>query len=149
MFAPTHLYPAFIAARPPLPLRTDDAAHFRGESSGRVAILTTISSKNELARSNALHRHSGLVDISPASLRTALLPSQSRNFSLKVEPTRPAPRALASIEAAAADIQRLTAALRARREAAPDNMVELAALAVDLKRASVVWRQLVPTGVWA
>jgi len=68
---------------------------------------------------------------------------------MKVEPTRPAPRTLPSIESAAADIRRLTAALRARRDAAPDNMVELAALAVDLKRASMVWRQLVPTGVWA
>lgn len=68
---------------------------------------------------------------------------------MKVEPTRPAPRPLTSIESAAADIRRLTAALRARRETAPDNMVELAALAVDLKRASMVWRQLVPTGVWA
>ena len=68
---------------------------------------------------------------------------------MKVEPTRPAPRTLPSIESSAADIRRLTAALRSRREAAPDNMVELAALAVDLKRASMVWRQLVPTGVWA
>ena len=78
-----------------------------------------------------------------------MLPSQSQNFSMQVEPTRPAPSALASIESAATDIRRLTAALRARREAAPDNVVELAALAVDLKRASMVWRQLVPTGVWA
>lgn len=55
---------------------------------------------------------------------------------------------LPSVEDAAADIHRLTAALKARREAAPDNVVELAALAVDLQRASAVWRQLVPTGVW-
>ena len=53
-----------------------------------------------------------------------------------------------SVEDAAADIRRLTAALQARRQAAPDNAVELAALAVDLQRASVVWRRLVPTGVW-
>lgn len=53
-----------------------------------------------------------------------------------------------SIENAAADIRRLSAALKSRREAAPENLVELAALAVDLKRASMVWRQLVPTGIW-
>jgi hypothetical protein len=57
-------------------------------------------------------------------------------------------RKLPSVEDAAADIRRLTAALQARREAAPDNAVELAALAVDLQRASAVWRRLVPTGVW-
>jgi len=55
---------------------------------------------------------------------------------------------LPSVEDAAVDIRRLTAALQARRQAAPDNAVELAALDVDLKRASAVWRRLVPTGVW-
>lgn len=54
-----------------------------------------------------------------------------------------------SVDDAAADIRRLTAALAARRAAAPDNAVELAALAVDLQRASALWRRLVPTGVWA
>jgi hypothetical protein len=56
-------------------------------------------------------------------------------------------RRLPSVEDAAADIRRLTTALQARREAAPDNAVELAALAVDLQRASAVWRRLVPTAV--
>lgn len=56
---------------------------------------------------------------------------------------------LPSVEDAAADIRRLTAALATRRQAAPDNLVELAALAVDLERAAAVWRRLVPTGVWA
>lgn len=59
------------------------------------------------------------------------------------------PPRLPSVEDAAADIRRLTAALQARREAAPDNAVELAALAVDLQRAAAVWRRLVPTGIWA
>ncbi len=59
------------------------------------------------------------------------------------------PSRLPSVEDAAADIHRLTAALATRREAAPDNLVELAALAADLKRAAAVWRRLVPTGVWA
>ena len=53
-----------------------------------------------------------------------------------------------SIEDAVADIRRLTAALQARRQAAPDNAVELSALAVDLQRASAAWRRLVPAGVW-
>ena len=53
-----------------------------------------------------------------------------------------------SAEDAAADIRRLTAALQARLQAAPDNTVELAALAVDLQRASALWRRLAPTGVW-
>lgn len=51
-----------------------------------------------------------------------------------------------SAEDAAADIRRLTAALQARRQAAPDNAVELAALAVDLQRASSLWSRLVPPG---
>lgn len=59
------------------------------------------------------------------------------------------PSKLPSVEDAAADIRRLTAALEARRTAAPDNLVELAALAADLERAAAVWRRLVPTGVWA
>ena len=62
------------------------------------------------------------------------------------EQSRIARRELPSVENAAADIRRLTAALDARRAAAPDNVVELAALAVDLQRASAVWRRLVPTG---
>ena len=57
-------------------------------------------------------------------------------------------RKLPSLEDAAADIRRFTAALQARRQSAPDNALELAALAVDLKRASAIWRQLVPSGVW-
>lgn len=65
------------------------------------------------------------------------------------EQSRAQHRTLPSIEEAAADIRRLTAALGARREAAPDNVVELAALAVDLQRASDVWRRLVPTGCWS
>jgi hypothetical protein len=64
------------------------------------------------------------------------------------EQVRPPPGKLPSVEDAAADIRRLTAALQARRQAAPDNLVELAALNVDLQRASAVWRRLVPTGVW-
>jgi hypothetical protein len=64
------------------------------------------------------------------------------------EQVRGLSRKLPSVEDAAADIRRLTAALQARRQAAPDNAVELAALNVDLKRASAVWRRLVPTGVW-
>jgi hypothetical protein len=64
------------------------------------------------------------------------------------EQIRPQSRQPLSLEDAAADIRRLTAALQARRQAAPDNAVELAALAVDLQRASAVWRRLVPTGVW-
>lgn len=64
------------------------------------------------------------------------------------EQVRSRPPRLPSVEDAAADIHRLTAALKARREAAPDNAVELAALAVDLQRASAVWRRLVPNGVW-
>lgn len=59
------------------------------------------------------------------------------------------PSKLPSVEDAAADIRRLTAALATRREAAPDNLVELAALTVDLERAAAVWQRLVPTGVWA
>lgn len=53
-----------------------------------------------------------------------------------------------SVENAAADIRRLNAALQTRREAAPDNLVELAAIGVDLQRASAVWRLLVPTAFW-
>ena len=64
------------------------------------------------------------------------------------EQVRALSRKLPSVEDAAADIRRLTAALQARRQAAPDNAVELAALNVDLQRASAVWRRLVPTGVW-
>lgn len=64
------------------------------------------------------------------------------------EQLRPPTRRPPSLEDAAADIRRLTAALEARRAAAPDNAVELAALAVDLKRASAMWRRLVPTAVW-
>jgi hypothetical protein len=60
---------------------------------------------------------------------------------------KPPPR-LPSAEDAAADLQRLTAALRERSAAAPDNVVELAALNVDLRRASAVWRLVVPTGSW-
>ncbi len=62
---------------------------------------------------------------------------------------RTGPSKLPSVEDAAADLRRVTAALEARRAAAPDNLVELAALAMDLERAYAVWRQLVPTGVWA
>ncbi|MFC5498992.1 hypothetical protein ACFPOE_15695 [Caenimonas terrae] len=62
--------------------------------------------------------------------------------------TRPLAARPPSIEDAAADIRRLTAALQARRQAAPDNAVELAALAMDLQRASAIWRRLVPTGIW-
>ena len=64
------------------------------------------------------------------------------------ERTRTLSRKLPSVQDAAADIRRLTAALQARREAAPDNVVELAALTVDLQRASATWRRLVPTGYW-
>ena len=53
-----------------------------------------------------------------------------------------------SADDAAADIRRLTAELKARGQAAPDNVVELAALAVDLQRASALWRRLAPQGVW-
>jgi hypothetical protein len=53
-----------------------------------------------------------------------------------------------TVQDAAADIQRLTTALKLRRQVAPDNLVELAALAADLKRASAVWRKLVPTSIW-
>lgn len=60
---------------------------------------------------------------------------------------RTLPRKLPSVDDAAADIRRLTTALQARRRAAPDNAVELAALDVDLQRAAAVWRQLVPTGL--
>lgn len=60
-----------------------------------------------------------------------------------------APTKLPSVEDAASDIRRLTIALATRRAAAPDNLVELAALAADLERAAAVWRRLVPTGVWA
>lgn len=67
---------------------------------------------------------------------------------IEVQLTR-APSKLPSVEDAAADIRRLTVALAIRRAAAPDNLVELAALAVDLERAAAVWRRLVPTGVWA
>lgn len=56
---------------------------------------------------------------------------------------------LPSIEDAAADIRRLTLALQERTAAAPDNVVELAALNVDLRRASAVWRRLAPTGLWS
>jgi hypothetical protein len=59
------------------------------------------------------------------------------------------PTRLPSIEDAAADIRRLTVALQERSAAAPDNVVELAALNVDLRRASAVWRRLVPTGLWS
>ena len=59
------------------------------------------------------------------------------------------PRTLPSVEDAAADVRRLTAALEARRKAAPDNVVELAALSVDLQRACIVWRLLVPTACWS
>ncbi len=65
------------------------------------------------------------------------------------KPTATLPRKTTSVEQAAADIHRLTAALEARRAQAPDNVVELAALAVDLQRASAAWRRLVPTGVWS
>ena len=54
-----------------------------------------------------------------------------------------------SVEDAAADIRRLNATLKARREAAPDNALELAALAADLQRASATWRRLVPDAVWS
>jgi hypothetical protein len=64
------------------------------------------------------------------------------------EQIRTVSRKLPSVEDAAADVRRLTAALQARRQAAPDNALELAALAVDLQRASAVWRRLVPTGFW-
>lgn len=57
-------------------------------------------------------------------------------------PVRPGLRALPSQEAAEADVRRLSAALQARRHAAPDNVVELAALAVDLQRASAMWRRV-------
>lgn len=59
------------------------------------------------------------------------------------------PAQLPSLEDAAADVRRLTAALKARRAAAPDNLVELAALSVDLQRASATWHRLVPDGIWA
>lgn len=59
------------------------------------------------------------------------------------------PRTLPSAEDAAADVRRLTAALEARRKAAPDNAVELAALSADLQRACTVWRLLVPTACWS
>lgn len=62
--------------------------------------------------------------------------------------SRTGARKLPSVEDAAADIRRLAAALDARRAAAPDSVVELAALAVDLERALAVWRRLVPTGCW-
>jgi hypothetical protein len=65
------------------------------------------------------------------------------------EQTRPTTQDLPSVQDAAADIQRLTAALQARQKDAPDNVVELAALEVDLQRASAVWRRLVPTGFWS
>ena len=68
-----------------------------------------------------------------------MIDEQSRTLSGK----------LPSVEDAAADIRRLTAALEARRQVAPDNLVELAALAVDLQRASAVWRRLVPSGFWS
>lgn len=64
------------------------------------------------------------------------------------EATRTLPGTLPSVENAAADVRRLTAALEARRKVAPDNVVELAALSVDLQRASAVLRLLVPTGYW-
>ena len=64
------------------------------------------------------------------------------------EATHTLPRKLPSVQDAAADIRRLTAALEARRKAAPDNVVELAALSVDLQRACAVWRLLVPTAYW-
>ena len=63
------------------------------------------------------------------------------------EQSRTVSRKLPSVEDAAQDIRRLTAALEARRQVAPDNLVELAALAVDLQRASAVWRRLVPSGL--
>jgi hypothetical protein len=66
-----------------------------------------------------------------------------------LEQTRAAKTRLPTVQDAASDIQRLTAALQARRQAAPDNLVELAALSVDLQRASAVWKRLVPTGYWA
>ena len=101
------------------------------------------------AGDRATRRRSALVDIQSASQRTAAGPVRSQDFRMTVAASRPAPVQLPSIENAAADIRRLTAALKTRREVAPDNLLELAALAVDLKRASMVWRQLVPTGVWA
>ena len=54
-----------------------------------------------------------------------------------------------SVENAASDIRRLTSALQNRREAAPENMVELAALDADLQRASAVWRRLAASGLWS
>jgi hypothetical protein len=63
--------------------------------------------------------------------------------------SRTPPVKVPTVESAAADIRRLTAALKVRREVAPDNLVELAALSVDLQRASAVWRRLVPTGLWS
>ena len=115
--------------------------------------MTTIRMRNRqvaLAGSVSTRSQNAVVDIRLASQRTATALERLQDFSRRVDTTRPpAPVPLPSIEHAAADIRRLTAALKARREAAPDNLLELAALAVDLKRASVVWRQLVPTGIWA
>ncbi|MDB5940643.1 MAG: hypothetical protein JWQ13_209 [Ramlibacter sp.] len=74
--------------------------------------------------------------------------AQKQTASMVEEQIRTVSRKLPSVEDAAADVRRLTAALQARRQAAPDNAVELAALAVDLQRASAVWRRLVPTGYW-
>ena len=114
--------------------------------------MTTIRMRNRqvaLAGSVSTRSQNAVVDIRLASQRTATALERLQDFSRRIDTTRPAPVPLPSIEHAAADIRRLTAALKERREAAPDNLLELAALAVDLKRASVVWRQLVPTGIWA
>ena len=68
---------------------------------------------------------------------------------MNAEPIRNRAPRPATVENIASDIRRLTAVLRARRAAAPDNVVELAALSMDLQRASASWRRLVPTGIWA
>jgi hypothetical protein len=96
----------------------------------------------------ARHADGPAVDSETARLPTADTRARPESDTMIEEQVRPPPGKLPSVEDAAADIRRLTAALQARRQAAPDNLVELAALNVDLQRASAVWRRLVPTGVW-
>ena len=95
------------------------------------------------------HADEEAVDTQSARQLTAFTGVQLESEPMLDGQSRTLLRKFPSVEDAAADIRRLTAALEARRQVAPDNLVELAALAVDLQRASAVWRRLVPSGFWS